>query len=86
MSLNDKLAEVFRSRPLEWIDGRELSTIAGCYGWRSRCADLRKRGMCIENQQRRFVTADGSVYVDSRYRYVPERLFEMTEKGREAHL
>lgn len=68
MSLNDKLAAFFQSHANTWIDGRELATVAGAYAWRSRCADLRKRGMVIENRQRRvLVYSDG---LDNRDRYV----------------
>lgn len=51
-SLVDQLATYFRQREGRWIDGRELSTVAGCYGWRTRISDCRKRGMQIENRQR----------------------------------
>lgn len=53
MTMNDKLAAYFLARPGVWLDGRELATVAGAYAWRSRCSDLRKRGLVIENRQRR---------------------------------
>lgn len=53
MSLTDRLEAYLRQRSNQWIDGRELGTVAGAYAWRSRCADLRKRGLTIENRQRK---------------------------------
>ena len=70
MSLNDRLAAYFRARPNRWIDGRDLADVAGAYAWRSRCADLRKRGMRIENKQVRKEFM-GQVWTESFYRYVP---------------
>lgn len=67
-SLTDRLAAYFKARPGTWIDGMELSHVAGGYAWRSRCADVRRKyGMTIENRQRRerWITI-------SEYRYVPE--------------
>jgi hypothetical protein len=65
-SLNDKLAAYFKARPGQWIDGKELATVAGGYAWRTRCSNLRKRGMTIENR----VEWNGAFRV-SLYRYVP---------------
>lgn len=69
MSLTDKLARFFAKREGQWIDGRELATVAGAYGWRSRCSDLRQRGLQIDNRQRRVRTANGTVVI-SEYRFV----------------
>lgn len=84
-TLNDKLAAFFRSHAGEWIDGMRLAGIAGSYAWRSRCSDLRKRGMTIENRQRRVqrrIVLDGEEcpagsYVVSEYRFVPASLLEV---------
>src|SRR5688572_12505812 len=71
-SLNDRLMEFFHARPNVWVDGRELSRIAGAYGWRSRVSDLRRRrGMTLENRQRTITRDDGSAYKVSEYRFVP---------------
>lgn len=75
-TLNDRLATYFRQHAGEWIDGLALSNIAGSYAWRSRVADLRKPrygGMTIENRQVRKTRTDGSTFVISLYRYVPEQ-------------
>jgi hypothetical protein len=70
-SLVDQLEVFFRQREGEWIDGRVLGGIAGAYAWRSRCADLRKRGMTIENRLRRMVDGvTGRKWVISEYRFV----------------
>lgn len=71
MSLCDQLAAFFEAHPAEWIDGMRLAKIAGAYAWRSRCADLRKRGMTIENRQRRGISATGVPFTISEYRFVP---------------
>lgn len=81
VTLTDRLAAYFRKRPSLWIDGRELSCVAGAYAWRSRVADIRRppHSMTIENRQRRVrrIVADGAdsaagAYVISEYRYQPE--------------
>lgn len=54
-SLCGRLAAFFKDRAGQWIDGRELATVAGLYAWRSRVSDLRRApyGLVIENRQRR---------------------------------
>ena len=74
MTLNDKLEAFFRECPNVWIDGMALAKVAGSYAWRSRCADLRKRGMVIENRQQRHTDAEGRTWVVSWYMFVPERV------------
>lgn len=71
LSLTDRLERYFKEREGVWIDGRELGTVAGAYGWRTRASDLRKRGMVIENRQRRMQDAiTGQRWVISEYRFV----------------
>ncbi len=72
MSRVEVLADLFRERPLVWIDGRELE-IAGRYAWRTRISDLRRLpfNMTIDNRQRRVGRPDGTHYVVSEYRFVP---------------
>lgn len=62
-----RVATFFESRPGEWIDGRELATVAGCYGWRTRVSEIRKPpyGLDIRNRQRK----EGR-YTVSEYRLV----------------
>jgi hypothetical protein len=71
-TMNDKLEAFFKARPGKWVDGLELAGVAGCYAWRSRCSDLRKRGMNIENRTRRVTLTDGEVITKSEYRYAPQ--------------
>jgi hypothetical protein len=80
-SLNDKLEAFFKAHPNTWIDGKELATIAGGYGWRSRCSDLRKRGMTVENRQRR-----RGGYTISEYRYVPDLPVRLEASGQQAFI
>ncbi len=67
-SLNEKLAAYFKSRPNVWLDGRELSKVAGAYAWRSRISNLRKPpfNLTIENRLRR-----ERGFTVSEYRLVP---------------
>ncbi len=72
-TLVERLEAYFRKRAGWWIDGRELARVAGVYGWRTRVSDLRRRGMNIENRQRRGEAADGRRYSVSEYRFAPEQ-------------
>ena len=80
-SLNDKLEAFFKERPNTWVDGKWLAEIAGGYGWRSRCSDLRKRGMTVENRQRR-----RAGFTISEYRYVPNLPTHVEPSGQVAFL
>jgi hypothetical protein len=73
ISRAERLANFFRRSPGRWFDGRELATVAGCYGWRSRVSDVRRAPflMTIENRQRAVRQADGTQFTISEYRYVP---------------
>ncbi len=73
MSLTERLAIYLKARESEWIDGRELATVAGAYGWRSRVADARREfSMTIENRVLRVTRDDGASWFKvSQYRYVP---------------
>lgn len=74
MTRLEALAAFFRARPGVWVDGRELSTLAGTYAWRSRCSDLRRApySMAIANRQRRVKRPDDTSFVIiSEYRYEP---------------
>jgi hypothetical protein len=64
-----RLAAFLRSRPGVWLDGRELATVGGAYGWRTRISDLRRPpyNMNIENRLRR-----ERGFVVSEYRLVVE--------------
>jgi hypothetical protein len=73
VTLVQRLAVFFRSRPNEWHCGLTLGTIAGSYAWRSRCSDFRRppHNMTIANRQRRLRrTSDGAVYIISEYCFV----------------
>ena len=78
MSLCDRLEHFLKDRPCVWTDGRQLSTLAGSYAWRTRVSELRtKRGMFIQNRVRSVKTASGSMVRVSEYRYVPVGLLEL---------
>jgi len=62
---------LFRSRPGEWIDGRELAHVGGYAAWSVRVREVRRRLVAagegtIENQTRRHDWG-----TESRYRFVP---------------
>ena len=71
-SFNAILAAYLTVRPNRWIDGKELATIAGGYGWRSRCSDLRRApwNLTIENRQERVKLPNGQRFTRSLYRLV----------------
>lgn len=47
------VAEYFKARPGQWIDGMVFAEFAGQYAWRSRVSDCRTQlGMNIENRLR----------------------------------
>ena len=64
-----RVAAFFKSQPNRWIDGREVMTIAGSYGWRTRISDCRRApyNMRIDNRQRRV-----QQYTVSEYMFVPD--------------
>jgi len=70
-SLTDRLEAFFRAHPGIWVDGRRLAEVAGCYAWRSRVSDVRRRGLRIENRQRVVTGGDGRPVTVSEYRYQP---------------
>lgn len=63
-----RVAAFFKARPNVWIDGRDLMTVAGSYGWRTRISDCRRSPfqMRIDNRQRRV-----GQYTISEYMYLP---------------
>ena len=64
--LAKKVAEVFLSRPNEWIDMHELARVGGTGGWSVRVREVRRlAGLNLENRQ---YTRDG--YRVSEYRWV----------------
>ena len=65
----DIVADYFRARPNQWLDGFEFREFAGGYGgWSARIREARKRfGMRIDNRQTH--RRDGSIL--SEYMYVP---------------
>jgi hypothetical protein len=66
--------QLFKSRPDQWIDGREIATVGGAYAWRTRISDCRKvYGATIENRiVHKHDHCDVSYsWRESQYRYVP---------------
>ena len=76
-SFTERVADVFRARPGEWIDARELMAIGGVCAWRTRVSDARRQfGLDIENRTERVALADGRRITRSLYRLWPNgRLF-----------
>jgi hypothetical protein len=70
----DRMRAHFLRHPGVWFDARELEVIGGRQAWRTRASELRTRyGMTIENRQLRKKASDGTVWVQSQYRYVPHQ-------------
>jgi hypothetical protein len=69
-SLVERLAAFFRAHPDRWVDGREISRVAGYGGFRSRISDLRKLGLLIVNRQSRVLVAPGRRITKSEYKFV----------------
>lgn len=72
LTMAEKLSLYLNERRGQWIDGKELSTVAGGYAWRTRVSDLRRSpySMSIENRQRVIATADGRRFKVSEYRTI----------------
>jgi len=71
VSLVARLAAFLQDRPDQWIDGRILGDVGGCYAWRTRLSQLRRPpwNLHIENRIRRIRSADGRrLFVRSEYR------------------
>ena len=71
-----QVAELFKSKPGQWIDGMTLAAIGGQYAWRSRVSDCRKLGMVVQNRQRKVGRR-----VISEYRYQPATVLELCERA-----
>lgn len=66
-TFRDDVAEFFRRRPNQWIDGLKVASIGGAYAWRTRVSECRTQlHMTIENRKRK----EGQRTV-SEYRFVP---------------
>ena len=52
MSKVEAVAQLFRSKPGEWVPAPDLVRVGGMLGWRTRISDLRKPpySMQIENR------------------------------------
>jgi hypothetical protein len=70
----DVLADYFRAHPHQWVDGLTLAGMAGAYAWRSRVSDCRRRGLTIQNRQRKVGTR-----TVSEYRLVPDAPLQQPE-------
>lgn len=73
-TLTDKVAEVFRCRPGQWIDGHVLADTGGYAGYRTRVSELRYSpySMVIRNRTLRVLLPDGRRITESSYMYLPE--------------
>lgn len=53
-SYRDRVAQLFRDRPNQLIDGLTVAKVGGAYGWRTRISECRRQlGMAIENRKRK---------------------------------
>jgi hypothetical protein len=73
-AFTERMRQHFVAHPGEWIDSRDLELVGGRMAWRTRISDVRREhGMTIENKQVRQQASDGTVWVQSLYRYVPHQ-------------
>jgi hypothetical protein len=73
-AFTERMRQHFLSHPGVWFDARELEVIGGRCAWRTRLSETRRfYGMTIENRQVRQKASDGTVWVQSQYRYVPHQ-------------
>lgn len=72
-SFTDRVEQLFRQRPGEWINARDFMQIGGTMAWRSRIAEVRtQRGLNIVNRQRRAKNRDNKAYTISEYKWQAE--------------
>lgn len=75
-SFTMRLLEYLVARPNDWVDGLQLSGIAGAYAWRTRVSEARKileaegKGT-IKNRCQTVHREDGSRFTRSQYCFVP---------------
>lgn len=70
----DRVAELFKASPGQWIDGLTIAAVGGCYASRTRISECRTiLGMRIENRVRRLPNGSRR----SEYRYVPASLLDL---------
>jgi hypothetical protein len=50
-SMCDRVAALLKSRPGEWIDGREFAAAAGYAGWRTPISECRKAAVQLGHSQ-----------------------------------
>ena len=67
-TFTDRVAALFRSRPNELVNYRDLASVGGFGGWRTRISECRFRGMRIENRWR--VLPSGARV--SEYKFTPK--------------
>lgn len=73
VTISARLRALFEAKPGCWLDGMEIAKVAGCYGWRTRCSELRVGGMDIRNRQQRLTDAQGRRWTISEYCYIPPK-------------
>ena len=74
VKFRDRVAELFKAHPGQWLDGMTIAEIGGCYASRTRISECRTQlHMDIENRVVR--RANGTR--KSEYRYRPASLLEL---------
>lgn len=63
-----KLERIFRDNPNRWLSMTELGQQIGAWAVHSRVADLRRRGMTIENRTKRDNRSNQTI---SYYMFIP---------------
>lgn len=65
ITLTDRVACLFRSRPGQWIDWRDIAQVGGGMGWRTRISNLRYPPYSLDIENRTYRKAG---YTLSEYR------------------
>jgi len=69
-TLTDRVEDLLTTNAGQWVNARDIASVGGFAGWRTRVSDLRRqRGWTIENRWRTF-TDHGRRYRVSEYRLV----------------
>ncbi len=67
--LNQRVHDLFMSKPAKWLSVKQLAKVGGFSGWRSRVSQVRTY---LETRDEGTIQWNGDVK-DSRYRYLKHR-------------
>lgn len=74
MNRTERIADLFRSQPNEWLSAYQLMQVGGAMAWRTRCSECRT---LLKMQIDCKVERDANGVAVSFYRFVPASLLEI---------